>query len=314
MNLRVAFQMDSPEKLDIKSDTSLYLMQEAQRRNYSIWVYQPDSLTYSEGKLTSKSRKLDELEEDPFSLSFHPEKEIDLEKEIDIILMRQDPPFDMSYLTAAHLLEIIQEKTLIVNNPFWVRSSPEKLLPLDFCHLIPPSLVSRDIEAIKAFRKKHERIILKPLYGNGGEGIFYLKADDSNFLPLLEMFFKISKEPIMAQAFLPSVTEGDKRIILIDGEAIGAINRLPPKGEIRSNMHIGGLARKTSLDKRDLEICQTLSPVLKERGLILTGIDVIGGWLTEINVTSPTGTRALKQLSGINSAVLFWEAVLKRLL
>ena len=313
MTLKIAVQMDAPESINIKTDTSFALMYQAQQRGYPIWIYQPHHLSYGEGRLCALSQKVHLQTDQEPHIQIKSSQILDLEKEIDVVLMRQDPPFDMHYITAAHLLEMLEGKTLVVNNPFWVRSSPEKLFPLHFKSLMPPTLVSRNLQIITEFRHKHKNLVIKPLYGNGGASVFYIKSSDSNFFTLLDMLFTHSKEPVMLQAFLPEVTKGDKRILFIDGEAIGAINRLPPKGEIRSNMHIGGQAEPSSLTKRDQEICQTLSPFLKKRGLILTGIDVIGDWLTEINVTSPTGITALKQFSGIDGADLFWQAVLRKL-
>jgi len=229
------------------------------------------------------------------------------------VLMRQDPPFDMAYITAAHLLELLKGETLVVNDPEWVRSSPEKLFPLIFPGLLPETLISRDPVEIEAFREKHRDIILKPLYGNGGAGVFKLTESDSNFASLMEIFMERSREPIIAQAFLPAVSKGDKRVILIDGEAVGAINRVPKKGEARSNLHVGGTAEPVDLTDTDKAICERIGPELKKRGLILVGIDVIGDKLTEINVTSPTGVQELKRFTGVDAASLFWDAVERRL-
>ncbi|MFH1517827.1 MAG: glutathione synthase, partial [Pseudomonadota bacterium] len=231
----------------------------------------------------------------------------------DVILMRQDPPFDMNYITACHLLELVSGETLVVNDPEGVRSSPEKIFPLLYPELMPPTLVSRDIRDITAFRSTHKDIIVKPLYGHGGAGVFRLKPDDSNMDSLLEVFFTRSREPVMVQAFLPAVSEGDKRIMLIDGKPVGAINRRPQSGQVRSNLVVGGTAEKADLSDADMKICEAIGPELKRRGLILTGIDVIGGRLTEVNVTSPTGVQAIKALSGIDSAAIFWDVVQQKL-
>ena len=230
----------------------------------------------------------------------------------DVVLLRQDPPFDMSYITNTHLLERIHPQTLVVNDPFWVRNCPEKLLVLDFADLSPPTMIARSLEHIRAFREKHGDMILKPLYGNGGAGVFKLAHGDSNLNSLHELFSGINREPLIAQQFLPAVEKGDKRVILVDGEPVGAINRVPSKGETRSNMHVGGRPEKIALDDRDREICARIGPTLKERGLIFVGIDVIGGLLTEINVTSPTGIQELQRFDGTNVAALIWEAIERR--
>jgi len=229
--------------------------------------------------------------------------------DMDVILMRQDPPFDMAYITATHLLEHLPQSTMVVNNPAEVRNAPEKIMVLDYPDLMPPTMVSRDETAIAAFRAKHKDIIIKPLYGNGGAGVFLLKEGDKNFNALLEMFFAASREPVMVQAYLPEVTKGDKRIILIDGKAVGAINRVPSADEARSNMHVGGQAMATELSARDQEICEIIGPRLKERGLLFVGIDVIGDYLTEINVTSPTGIREFERFTGVSLAAKTWDAI-----
>ncbi len=227
--------------------------------------------------------------------------------------MRQDPPFDLSYITACHMLELVTGETLVLNDPAGVRSSPEKILPLMFPDLMPPTLVSRDPAAIEDFRRRYKDIIVKPLYGHGGAGVFRLKEDDSNLDSLLELFFSKSREPVMVQAFLPAVSEGDKRIMLVDGKAVGALNRRPKSGQVRSNLVVGGTAEKTDLSDADKRICEAIGPELRRRGLVLTGIDVIGGRLTEINVTSPTGVQAIKKLSGIDIPAIFWDSVQERL-
>ncbi|MEO0786504.1 MAG: glutathione synthase [Pseudomonadota bacterium] len=313
MALRVALQMDPLEHVDINADTSFALAEAAQARGAKLWVYGPEHLTYEGGRVTALARSVTVQREAGEPGLFGEAERLDLAEDVDVVLMRQDPPFDMSYITACHVLELIADRTLVLNDPEWVRSSPEKLFPLLFPELMPPTLISRDVEAIKAFRAKHNDIILKPLYGNGGVGVFRLKPEDSNFYSLTEMFFERSREPIMAQAFLPAVRDGDKRVILIDGEAVGGINRLPKPGETRSNLHVGGTAQPTGLSDADLAICRAIGPELKRRGQVLVGIDVIDGKLTEVNVTSPTGVQEMKRFSDVDAAALFWDAVDRRL-
>ncbi|MEO1028084.1 MAG: glutathione synthase [Pseudomonadota bacterium] len=313
MALRVALQMDPIETVDIDADTSFALAEVAQARGASLFIYGPEHLTFSEGRIIARARPLtvQRVAGQPGILG--PEQDIDLAKDVDVILMRQDPPFDMSYITAAHILELLEGKTLVMNNPVEVRNSPEKIFPLLFPELMPPTLISRDPIAIEAFREKHKDIILKPLYGNGGAGVFRVKPDDSNYYSLMEMFLERSREPVMAQAFLPDVKFGDRRVIIIDGVAVGAINRVPKEGETRSNMHVGGVAKPVELNEHDIRISEAIGPELKRRGLVLVGIDVIGDKLTEVNVTSPTGVQELKRFSGVDAAALFWDAVEKRL-
>ena len=313
MSLRIAVQMDPVSGVDINGDTSFALMEAAQARGHRLWTYQPQHLSWEAGKITARARpaSVQRVKEQP---AIEGEREtLDLADDIDVVLMRQDPPFDMSYITACHILEYLKGRTLVLNDPEWVRSSPEKIFPLDFPALIPPTLISRDVAAIKTFRAEHGDIILKPLYGNGGAGVFRVKPDDGNFSSILEMFFGINREPIIAQAFLPNVAAGDRRVILIDGEPAGVINRVPQPGETRSNMHVGGRAEAAELNAADRHICEVIGPVLKQRGLVLVGIDVIGDRLTEINVTSPTGVQELKRFSGVDAASLFWDAVDRRL-
>ncbi|NNC37540.1 MAG: glutathione synthase [Hyphomonadaceae bacterium] len=313
MSLKIAFQMDPMEGVDINADTTFALAEVAQNRGYSIYSYTPDQLSYNAGRIQARARKMTLRREQGNHVDFETETLLDLEKDIDVVWMRQDPPFDMGYITAAHILEMLEGKTLVCNDPKWVRSCPEKIIPLEFPDLIPETLITRDKQAIDAFRDKHRDIILKPLYGNGGEGVFLLKAGDSNYSSLLEMFFASSREPIIAQAFLKDVVKGDKRIIIIDGEAVGAINRVPQKGETRSNMHVGGVAEPIEMSDTDLKICEAIGPTLKERGQILVGIDVIGDKMTEINLTSPTGVQELKRFSGVDAAALSWDAIERRL-
>lgn len=313
MTLRIAIQMDPLETVDIHGDTSFALAEAAQDRGYSIFVYGPADLSYDQGKVLARARPATVQRVASTPGLFGDEVMLDLATDIDVVLMRQDPPFDMSYITACHLLELIGEQTLVLNDPKYVRGSPEKLFPLLFPDLMPPSLISRDEAAIAAFRAHHKDIILKPLYGNGGAGVFRVKADDSNYASLMEMFLERSREPIIAQAFLPDVKFGDRRVILIDGEAVGAINRVPKEGETRSNMHVGGVAEPVELNEHDIRISEAIGPELKRRGQVFVGIDVIGDKLTEVNVTSPTGVQELKRFSGIDAAALFWDAVNRRL-
>ena len=313
MALRVGIQMDPLENVKIDGDTTFALAEVAQARGAELFVYGPDQMSYEQGRVTAWARpaKVQRVRETPGV--FGEAAKLDLAKDLDVILMRQDPPFDLNYITACHLLELISGETLVVNDPEGVRSSPEKIFPLLHPEIMPPTLVTREMRDILAFRDKHKDIIVKPIYGHGGAGVFRLKADDSNLDSLLEVFFTRSREPVMVQAFLPAVSEGDKRIILIDGEPVGAINRRPMSGQVRSNLVVGGTAEKSDLSDADMRICETIGPELKRRGLILTGIDVIGGRLTEVNVTSPTGVQAIKALSGIDSAAIFWDVVQQKL-
>lgn len=307
------FQMDPVESIDINGDSSFALGLEAQARGHQLYIYGPENLSWDDGRVVARARPMELRRERGNHFTLGEETVLNLETDADVVWMRQDPPFDMSYITACHHLERLKGKTLVVNDPEWVRSSPEKIIPLDYPDLMPPTLVSRDVKAIDAFREEHKDIILKPLFGNGGEGVFRVKPDDGNYRSILEMFMARSREPIMAQAFLKSVAKGDKRVILVDGKGVGAINRVPQKGETRSNMHVGGRAEKSELDEHDHRICDAIGPMLKERGLIFVGIDVIGGKLTEINVTSPTGIQELKRFSGIDAAALTWDAIEARL-
>ncbi len=312
-NIRVAFQMDPMETVNIDGDTTFALAEVAQARGMKLFEYGPQNLSYNEGRIEAYARPMTVRREYGNHVSFGERKVIDLATEIDVVWMRQDPPFDMAYITAAHLLERLKGETLVVNDPEWVRSCPEKILPLDYPELMPETLITRDKRAIDAFRAKHKDIILKPLFGNGGAGVFRVKSDDSNYSSLIEMFMESSREPIIAQAFLKDVSKGDKRVIIIDGEPVGAINRVPQKGETRSNMHVGGTAVPTELTEDDLRICRAIGPMLKARGQILVGIDVIGDKMTEINITSPTGVQELKRFSGVDAAALSWDAIERKL-
>ena len=311
--LKVAFQMDPMETVNIDGDTTFALAEVAQERGMELYEYGPEHLSYNEGRIEAYARPMTVRREHGSHVRFEARRVINLASDIDVVWMRQDPPFDMAYITAAHLLERLKGETLVVNDPEWVRSCPEKILPLDYPELMPETLISRDRRAIDAFRAKHKDIILKPLFGNGGAGVFRVKSDDSNYSSLMEMFMESSREPVIAQAFLKDVSKGDKRVIIIDGEPVGAINRVPQKGETRSNMHVGGTAVPTELTEDDLRICRAIGPMLKERGQILVGIDVIGDKMTEINITSPTGVQELKRFSGVDAAALSWDAIEKRL-
>ncbi len=309
-NLRVAIQMDPIDSINIDGDTSFRLALEAQKREHFVCFYRPEDLNWEGGVVSAKVRAVTLQDVVGNHAKIGPSKTIALKK-FDVILMRQDPPFDMAYITATHLLEQLPKTTQVINNPKEVRNAPEKLLVTNFLDLMPPTLVSRDPEKIKSFRAKHKDIIIKPLYGNGGAGVFRLQAQDQNLNSLLEMFSGISKEPLMVQAYLPAVRNGDKRIIIVNGKAVGAINRIPAEDETRSNMHVGGRAEPCELTDRDHYICETIGPTLKKRGLLFVGIDVIGDYLTEINVTSPTGIREIERFSNINIAELTWKIIEK---
>ena len=310
--MKIAFQMDPIESVDINADSTFRLAEEAQIRGHNLYVYTPNDLTFNRGKVAAKVRSISLKRIIGNHVSFGALEIIDL-TEFDVIWLRQDPPFDMGYITNTHLLDLAAKETLIVNDPFWVRNFPEKLLVLEFPDFIPDTLISRDLEEIKEFKREFKDIIIKPLYGNGGAGIFRLKEDDKNLTSLHELFASISSEPLIAQAFLPDVKNGDKRIILVDGDPVGAINRVPKAGETRSNMHVGGKAERAKLSQRDKEICSAIGPVLKNRGQIFVGIDVIGDYLTEINVTSPTGIQELERFDKVNIAEMIWHAVEKKL-
>ena len=310
--MKIAFQMDPIESVDINADSTFRLAEEAQIRGHDLYVYTPSDLTFNRGKIAAKVRSISLKRTIGEHVRFGSLEIIDL-TEFDVIWLRQDPPFDMGYITNTHLLDLVASETLIVNDPFWVRNFPEKLLVLKFPDLIPDTLISRDLEEIKEFKCKFKDIIIKPLYGNGGAGIFRLKEDDKNLTSLHELFSSFSSEPLIAQAFIPEVKNGDKRIILVDGDPVGAINRVPKAGEIRSNMHVGGKAERAKLSQREKEICTAIGPTLKSRGQIFVGIDIIGDYLTEINVTSPTGIQELERFDKKNIAEMIWHAVEKKL-
>ena len=315
MSLQVAIQMDPIAGIDIRGDTTFALGLEAQRRGHDLFVYHPADLSMD----MEKGRR----PKDSVMATGQPTEFIDQigqhfkegEKEqrhlinSDVVLMRQDPPFDMQYITATHLLDHIHPETLVVNNPTEVRNAPEKLLITAFPDLLPPTLVSRNEDDIRAFRRAYKNIIVKPLFGNGGAGIFHIKPDDDNLSSLLEVMLAQDRAPLMIQQYLPDVRQGDKRVILVDGVAVGALNRLPAEGESRSNMHVGGTPAEIDLDDHDHHIAEAIGPLLRDRGLLFTGIDVIGGYLTEINVTSPTGLREIERFTGVNLAVNIWDAI-----
>ncbi|MEP3440776.1 MAG: glutathione synthase [Sulfitobacter sp.] len=306
--MKIAFQMDPIGDVNIDADSTFRLAEEAQARGHTLFFYLPDSLAYQEGRITARGQDMtvQRVAEKPAVLGEM--REVDL-SEFDVVWLRQDPPFDMHYITLTHLLDRISDTTLVVNDPFWVRNYPEKLLVLDFPDLTPPTTIARDLETIKAFKEKHGDVILKPLYGNGGAGVFKLTRDDRNLSSLHELFTGFSREPLIVQKFLPDVSKGDKRVILVDGEPVGAINRVPAEGETRSNMHVGGRPEKVGLTARDREICARIGGVLKEKGQVFVGIDVIGDYLTEINVTSPTGIQELERFDGVNIAAKIWEVI-----
>jgi glutathione synthase len=308
MTLNVAVQTDHIRTFNIAGDSTFALMLEAERRGHTLSHYTPDRLSMRDGRVEARVEpvKVRDLKGDHFTLGA-PEL-ADLSG-FDVVLLRQDPPFDMAYITTTHLLERIHPETLVVNDPTHVRNAPEKIFVTEFPELMPPTLIARDPIEIRAFWKEHGDIIIKPLYGNGGAGVFRIAEGDENLAALLEIFATAFREPHVVQRYLPAVRKGDKRIILIDGIAAGAINRVPAEGEARSNMHVGGRPEQTTLTKREHEICETIGPELKRRGFVFVGIDVIGDYMTEINVTSPTGIREVKRFGGADIASLFWDAV-----
>lgn len=321
--LAVAVQMDPIETINIEGDSTFALMLEAQRRGHRLWHYEVRNLALHEGRRTTDGQVAERLMAiaRPVTVqrqigqhySFGPAQRLDLGT-MDTILMRQDPPFDMAYITATHMLEHIHPRTLVVNDPAQVRNAPEKLLVTHFPDLMPPTLITWDTEAIRAFRAEWKDIIVKPLFGNGGAGVFRIKPDDENLASLLEMHFARSREPLMIQRYEPAVRQGDKRIILIDGEPMGGINRVPAQGEARSNMHVGGRPEKTALTAREREICARIGPYLRDNGLIFVGIDVIGDYLTEINVTSPTGLQEIARFDGVHLERAIWDSIEAKIL
>ena len=308
MPLKVAVQMDPLEAVNIDGDTTFLMMETAQARGHSLFVYTPDRLALEEGRVTARGRPVEVRRARGDHATFGDYERLDL-AEVDVVLLRQDPPFDMAYITSTHLLDVVHPKTLVVNNPTEVRNAPEKLFVTGFPGVQPPTLITSDVEAIYDFRARQGDIVLKPLFGGGGSGVARLLADDPNLDALLELHAMIGREPVIAQKFIPAVVKGDKRILLIDGEPVGAINRVPASGQVRSNLRVGGRAEAVELTARDRELCAMIGPELKRRGLLFVGIDVIGEYLTEINVTSPTGAQQLKRFTGIDATDILWGRI-----
>jgi len=308
MPLKVAIQMDPPEGINIATDTTFMLMMEAQARGHSLWVYPPERLAMEDGRVSARGRALAlrDIPADHATFGAVERREL---SDFDVVLMRQDPPFDMAYITATHFLDAIHPRTLVVNDPTEVRNAPEKLFVTGFPGLQPPTLITSDPAAIDDFRERHGDMVLKPLYGGGGSGVVRLKADDPNLDALLELHAMISREPVIAQKFISAVSEGDKRILLVDGDPVGAINRIPADGQVRSNLAKGGRAEAVELTARDKEICAAIGSSLKSKGLLFVGIDVIGNYLTEINVTSPTGAQQLKRFGGPDASAVLWDRI-----
>ena len=311
MSLAVAIQMDPIEAIDIHADSTFVMALEAQRRGHGLYHYLPQDLSFRDGRVFATARALEVRREVGNHARLGQPEQIDLAA-LDVVLMRQDPPFDMAYITATHLLEHVHPDTLVVNDPLHVRNAPEKLFVTHFGALMPPTLISSVRDEIFAFRAEHRDIIVKPLFGNGGAGVFHVDPEDENLSALLELFTDVYREPIIVQRYLPEVRKGDKRIILIDGKPAGAINRVPPPGEARANMHAGARPEPSKLDKRDREICEAIGPTLEERGLIFVGIDVIGGFMTEINVTSPTGLQEIDRFDEVSLESDIWDAIERR--
>ena len=311
--LKIAFLMDPLEKLDLKGDTTFALALEAQNRGHEIFFFTPENLILKSNKVFANICKIELSSINNKETFRYLEKEVNPLTDFNVVMMRQDPPFDLSYITATHILEKLPKSTLVVNNPYEVRNAPEKIFVTNFPHLMPKTLITRDIQTIRTFRDEFKDIIIKPLYGNGGQGVFHVLPNDENFNSILEMFFEQNKEPLIIQEYLKDVRNGDKRIILLNGEIVGAINRRPQKGESRSNMHVGGKAEKTILTERDKFICKEISQSLKEKELFFVGIDVIGDFITEINVTSPTGIREIKIHESIFIEQIFWNFVEEKL-
>tara|TARA_B110000438_G_scaffold6314_1_gene6274 strand:+ start:156 stop:1094 length:939 start_codon:yes stop_codon:yes gene_type:complete len=306
---KISVQMDPIQLVDIKSDTTFSLTLEAYKRGHELFYYNPKNLSYYNGKVYAKGQNIIKIQDsllDHVTLSEEITKDLSGE---DVILLRQDPPFDMTYITNTHILETLHPKTFVVNNPFEVRNAPEKLFVNNFKEFIPETLITRNLIEINKFRKEFKEIIVKPLYGNGGKQIFHIRENDPNLSSLLEMFFDHSNEPLIIQRYLPEVRKGDCRVIMINGEVVGAVNRVPPKGEARSNLHVGGTAERKILSNKEMKICEALSEELKKRELILVGLDIIGNYLTEINVTSPTGIQEISKFNKTNLSAKFWDAV-----
>ena len=310
MSLRVAVQMDPLDKINIAGDSTFAIMLSAQERGHKLWHYLADDLNYRDGRLTARAHPVTVQRVEGGHYRFGEPDLIDLGNDIDVVLMRQDPPFDLGYITATHLLERIQDRTLVVNDPASVRNAPEKVWVLDFARFMPPTLITRSLAAARLFLAEHGEIVVKPLHGNGGKAVFKVGRDGANLASLIEVFNATYREPHVVQKFLPGIADGDKRIVFVDGEVAGAINRLPGEGEIRSNLAVGGKAARTELTDKEREICAELGPEFRKRGLLFVGIDVIGGeWLTEINVTSPTGIVAIDQFNGTDTPALIWHAI-----
>ncbi|MBA2936061.1 glutathione synthase [Sphingomonas sp. CGMCC 1.13654] len=309
MSLTVAVQMDPMEGINIAGDSTFALMLSAQARGHSLYHYAAGDLSYRDGRVYAPARPVTVQRVAGDHFKFGETKLLDLGADTDVILMRQDPPFDLAYITATHLLERIQHETLVVNDPASVRNAPEKLFVLDYAQFMPPTLITRSLDEARAFHQAHGEVVVKPLYGNAGSAVFHVGKTDANLAALTELFGQVWREPFMVQAFLPDVALGDKRIVLVDGKPAGAVNRLPKKGEIRSNLAVGGSGAQTELTARELEICGALGPELAKRGLVFVGIDVIAGYLTEINVTSPTGIVAIDKFNGTDTPALIWDAI-----
>jgi glutathione synthase len=311
MSLAVAIQMDPLETVAINADSTFALALEAQRRGFGLYHYLPKNLSWKDGRVLARARPIRLQRVLGDHVQFGEPEILDLAG-VDVVLLRQDPPFDLNYISTTHLLDRIHPTTLVVNDPHHVRNAPEKLFVTQFAELMPPSLITYDLQEIREFRKEHGDIIVKPLYGNGGAGVFHLRPDDTNLGSLYELFQRYLNEPLMIQRYLPAVRQGDKRIILVNGKAAGAVNRVPAEDDARANMHAGGRAEKSTLTHREQEICEAIGPALKQRGLIFVGIDVIGDYLTEINVTSPTGIQEINKLDGVQLEVTLWDAMERR--
>jgi glutathione synthase len=308
MSLAVAFQMDPLERIDPNADSTFMLALEAVKRRHALYHYLPQNLSLTQGRVTARARAFTASRDGERPFTVGAEEVIDLAT-LDVVLMRQDPPFDMAYITATHLLEHVHPDTLVINDPVRVRNAPEKLFVTHFAELMPPTLISSDHASILEFRKQHGDVIVKPLFGNGGAGVFHIGPGDENLNALLELFTQLYREPVVVQKYLPEVRKGDKRIILIEGEAVGAVNRVPAAGEARANLHVGGRAEKSGLTSRERDICAAIGPTLRDHGLVFVGIDVIGDYLTEINVTSPTGIQEINRFDGTSLEAGIWDAI-----
>ncbi|MBS0296531.1 MAG: glutathione synthase [Proteobacteria bacterium] len=313
MALRVAVQMDPIESVNIESDTTFLMAMEAQERGHILWIHGPERLALENGRVRARAIPMTLRNTKGDHVSFGEPVTLDLSDDVDVVLLRQDPPFDMAYVTSTYMLELVADKTLVVNNPAEVRSAPEKLFAQHFPDLQPPTLITADLEALNDFHRRHGDVVLKPLHGNAGSGVVKLKAGDPNLAALMDLHRSIQRDPVVIQAFVPAVSEGDKRVILVDGEVVGAINRVPPKGAIRSNLGQGGTAEAVELTARDREVCATVGPELRKRGLIFVGLDLIGGYLTEINVTSPTGAQQMKRFGAGDAAAALWDVIERKL-